>query len=371
MKKKIFEIAVLFTVMIGIYMINHFLDFKMPADYPAGITYARAKVIAVLENNLGNDPEHKEIEIGKQKLRMVITDGPYKGKEIDVYNFVERSLQQKGEIGARYIVASYDEFITVLVISYDRIQIVTMCTFIFLLIVVIFGKWKGIKSIFSLAFTLLCVFYLLIPLILKGVNPILAAVTVVVLSTCVTFYSISGISKKSILASACCMICCLIAGLYGYAFSHFMRVSTLNTPEAENLLFITEGTGLRIQNMLVAGIIVASMGAIMDTSMSMISSLQELKEVNPQITGRQLVKSGFRIGSDIMGTMTNTLILAFAGGSINMLMTMFMYQSPLIALINSDLIVIELLRGLSGSVAVVCAIPVSIFLASVTDSYRK
>lgn len=368
MHKKRVEYGFLILVLVGIWLLNHFLSFSRPADYPAGIVYGVAKVTEVVEEDMGHDPDYDYIEIGKQTLRLEMTDAKHRGKVITAYQYVERTMQKKGKVGTKYIVASYDGFITTMLINYDRTLVIVIFTGVFLAVLVLLGKWKGIKSIFSLGFTLICVFFLQIPLILSGFNAIVAAMVVVVLSTVVTFVSISGMTMKSLLASLSCMICCLIAGIYALCFSKCTHISTLNTPEAENLLFITEGTGMDISQLLIAGILIASMGAIMDTSMSMVSSMFELKQLNPDISIKQLLKSGFNIGGDIMGTMTNTLILAFAGGSINSLFVYYMYQSPYNVLLNMDVIVIEMIRGLSGSIAVVCSIPVTVLLTAFTFS---
>lgn len=102
----------------------------------------------------------------------------------------------------------------------------------------------------------------------------------------------------------------------------------------------------------------------MDTAMSIASSLTEMKSIDPTLTQKQLWRSGMNVGKDIMGTMTNTLILAFTGSSLNILLVYYMYSLPYIALINLDLLVVEVIRGLSGSIAVILAIPVTTLIAS-------
>ena len=149
------------------------------------------------------------------------------------------------------------------------------------------------------------------------------------------------------------------------------EITTLNTPEVEELLFITERTHFRIDNLLIAGILIAAMGAVMDTSMSIVSSLYEIKMQSPLITAKELFKSGMNIGKDIMGTMTDTLILAFAGSSINLLVIYYMYQMPAISLLNTDFFVVEAMKGLIGSMAVVLSIPVTAAITSAVIEKRK
>ena len=143
------------------------------------------------------------------------------------------------------------------------------------------------------------------------------------------------------------------------------NITTLSTPEVEQLLFVTEYTDFRIDNLLTAGILIASMGAVMDTCMSLVSSLFELKAQNPDMTAAQLRRSGMNIGRDIMGTMTNTLILAFVGSSLNLVVIYYMYCTPAISLINSDFILVEALKGLVSSIAVVLSIPAATMVTAI------
>jgi uncharacterized membrane protein len=137
------------------------------------------------------------------------------------------------------------------------------------------------------------------------------------------------------------------------------------------LLFIAQSTALSLHDILFAGIIIASSGAIMDTTMSITSPLFEIKALKPEMTMGSLLKSGMNIGRDVMGTMTNTLILAFAGSGINTILVVFMYQMPYYRTMNLDMLAVEMLRGLSGSIAVVLSIPVTTLLAARFLSKKK
>lgn len=369
--KKIVGYGFVVLAILIIVLLNIFKDYKKPADYPDGIEYATAKVIQIPEESMGEDPDYPYITIGTQSLLLEIESGQYQGKQIICRNYIQRILHKPAQIGTRFVVASYDGFITAMLMNYERSGFIYTFVALFLIVILIFGKMKGMKSIFSLAFTLICVFFLFIPLLLQGMDPILAALIVTGLSTVVTMVAINGFRVKSMLASVCCILCCAAAGLLAYIMGRLTDITTLNTAEAENLLFITDRTGLNISNLLVAGILIAAMGAIMDTCMSMVSSMYELKLQNPRMTRKMLFTSGFSIGRDIMGTMTNTLILAFAGGSINTVLVYYMYQTDYLILINSDLIIIEIIKGLSGSIAVILSIPVTVVLTAYTLTYRK
>lgn len=371
MKKAVFHIIFIALYITILFVYNQTLEFTRPGDYPEGITYAKAKVIEIVEEDMGQDPDYDYIRIGKQILKMEIISGEYKGKTIQVSNFVTRTTQLEGKVGTRYILGSYDGYITANIMSYERIGIIYGLAIAFLLMVILYGRKKGIAAVAALIVTLLNVVFLFMPMLINGVSAILAAIIVVLFSTLYTMVVLNGWCKKSIIATICCTLCTGFAGLLAWLVGYFGGISTLNTPEVEDLLFITVNTNFRIDNLLTAGILIASMGAVMDTCMSIVSSLFEIKEQNPAITTKQLLQSGMNIGKDIMGTMTNTLILAFVGSSMNLIVIYYMYCMPAISLMNSDFMVVEAVKGLIGSMAVVMSIPVAAVMTSVAIGKKK
>lgn len=357
MKKVLCHIAFLVCYILVLVGFNRSLDFTKPADYPEGLEYAKAEVVTVLEENMGADPDYNYIRIGKQTFQMKLLSGPYKGKLIETINFVTRTTPLEGSVGTRYIVGSYDGFITSSIMSYERSGIIVALMVLFVGLVVLYGRAKGVASIAALFVTLLNVVFLFMPMLINGIPAIPAAIVVVLLSTLYTMIVLNGFCRKSLIATACCTGCTAFAGLLAWLTGIVGNITTLNTPEVEQLLFVTEYTDFHIDNLLTAGILIASMGAVMDTCMSLVSSLFELKDQNPGMTAAQLRRSGMNIGRDIMGTMTNTLILAFVGSSMNLVVIYYMYCTPAISLLNSDFILVEALKGLVSSIAVVISIP--------------
>ena len=364
MKKVLLHILFIVGYIMLIAGFNGTLKFEKPADYPQGLEYAKAEVVSVVEQDMGEDPDYNYIRIGKQKLELRIISGEYKGKIIETTNFVTRTTQLEGKAGTHYIVGSYDGFITSNIMSYERSSLVVLLVIVFIAMVILFGKNKGVASVAALIVTLLNVVFMFIPMLINGVPAILAAIIVVLLSTFYTMVALNGFCMKSYIATFCCTACTVFAGLLAWFVSLIWGVSTLNTPEIEDLLFVTENSGFRVDNLLTAGILIASMGAVMDTCMSIVSSLFELKAQNPSMTTKQLSQSGMNIGKDIMGTMTNTLILAFVGSSINLVLIYYMYCMPAISLLNTDFIIVEIVKGIISSMAVVISIPVATFMTS-------
>ena len=347
-----------------LYFLNSSLEFNKPEDAPIGVVYEKAVVTKITSDTLAPDPDYPYINIGKQYLDVKITSGENKGKIVSVINFVGRTDNKPVKVGTRLVVSSYDDFISTIIVNYNREISIYILLFIFIFVVLFLGKSKGAKSLFSLAFTMICIFFIFIPLIIKGMNPIVSSIIIVILSTMVTMISLNGATKKTFVASLSCILCTIVAGLIAYIFGKFNNISTFNTAELQDLLFVSTKTSLKVKDLLFAGILISSLGAIMDTTMSITSSIFEMKDVNNNLSKSQLFISGMNIGKDIMGTMTNTLILAFTGSSINILIIYFMYNMPYIHLINIDLIVLEIVQGLSGGIAVILSIPITAFAAS-------
>jgi uncharacterized membrane protein len=279
-------------------------------------------------------------------------------------NFISRGINIPASIGTKMVLYSYDEFYTSVIVNYNREPVIYVLAALFLGLVVWFGGKKGLKSIFGLGFTIVCIIFLFVPMTIRGVDAIIAASIVVVLSTAVSLFSLNGWSRKSMISSISCAVCTFSAGLIAFIAGAAAHVNTLNTEESEALLFISKDTNLQVHHLLFAGILFAALGAVMDTSMSITSAIAELKEVNPEMTPKDLFKSGMNIGKDVMGTMTNTLILAFSGSSINLFVMYYMYQYQYMYLMSMQSIVVELMQGLAGSIAVILSIPVSALLAS-------
>jgi len=127
--------------------------------------------------------------------------------------------------------------------------------------------------------------------------------------------------------------------------------------KGEQLIYIAQDYQIQIHGLMFASILIASLGAVMDVSMSIASSMQEIYTTNPDISMKDLMKSGLVVGRDIMGTMANTLILAFAGGSLSLILLIWGYQMDYRQMINMPFISIEVIQGLSGSIGVILTVP--------------
>ena len=329
--------------------------------YNKGLEYYKGVVTDIVYEDLESDEFLEDVDVGFQTIAVEITDGSLKGQEFEIGNPVSRLYNIKVEEGTKVIVGVYDrsgETVATL-FSYDRSNTIYLLAIIFSIIVIIIGGIKGVKSLLSLIFTLICCIFLMLPLLLRGVSPIIAGILMAVLSITVTLLLVSGINKKTLTAILGTVLGVVIAGITAYIFGDLSNLSGITMDDAESLMYIAEDTGLKIKGLMFTGILVASLGAVMDVAMSISSSIFEMNSINSKITFKDLFKSSMNIGKDIIGTMTNTLILAFAGGSLSVLILIYSSSMPYNKLINLDILGTEIVQGLAGSIGIILAVPIT------------
>jgi len=212
----------------------------------------------------------------------------------------------------------------------------------------------------------------MLPLILNGFDPIGVSSLSAALITVLTFGIVSGLNIKSFSAAFGTLCGVLSASVIAYVTGSLANLTGLSSDEATMLVYIPQNIHFDFMGLLFAGIIIGTLGAVMDVAMSISSAMYEMKFLNPDITPGKLVKSGFNIGRDIMGTMTNTLILAYTGSSIFLMLVFLAYKTPLIRIINMDVIATEIIRATAGSIGIILSIPATVFLSAfLLNKYRS
>lgn len=368
LKKNIIPIIGVIICSIILIIISKFIfnGGFLPDKYNKGMEYYKAEVTDIVEEDLQEDQYLEDVEVGFQTVVVEIKDGPLEGQEYEIGNPVSRLYNIKVNVGSKVIVGCYErnEENVITLFSYDRSNMIYTLIALFALIVIIIGGIKGVKSLVSLVFTLVCCVYLMLPLLLKGVSPISAGVLMAILSITVTLLLVSGINKKTLTAILGTVAGVVIAGVIAYVFGNLSNLSGITMDNAESLMYIAEDTGLKIKGLMFTGILVASLGAVMDVAMSISSAIFEMNSINNKVAFKDLFKSAMNIGKDIIGTMTNTLILAFAGGSLSVLILIYSSSMPYNKLINLDILGIEVIQGLAGSIGIVLAVPITALIGS-------
>lgn len=353
----------------GIYK-NNFINDKLSK----GVEYHKATVLSVDGESLQQEQFIENMEVGTQDITIRIEDGDIKGAEYNIVNRVSRLYNMKVKKGTKVIVGVYrnnNEINDIAIYSYDRSSAIIGISILFLVIISLVGGVRGIKAIVSLIFTLTSVIFLMLPLMLKGVSPILSAILVSILTITVTIILIAGKSKKAVVAILGTISGVVIAGIVAMIFGNLAHLSGVTMEDAESIMYIAEDTGLKVSGIMFAGILIASLGAVMDVAMSISSSIFEINEVAGGGTKASLFKSGMNIGRDVIGTMANTLILAFAGGSLTTLILLFTTKMTETQLFSLDVVGTEIIQGLSGSIGIILTVPITAIIAAYICNSKK
>lgn len=323
--------------------------------------FAVAEVTDVLADNASPDTWTEGRRIGQQLLEVKVLTGEHKGAVLEAANFLSAYANVDAKVGTKVIVRldvdEQGELYVVSVPAYNRAPVMLGLALIFAALLVIIGRKKGVMALVGLVYTLACIWFIQVPMILRGAEPVLVSIIIVALTTAASLLFLTGLSRKTLCAVLGCVCGVGVAGIFAAVSGSISQLNGFNLPEAEDLVLRATQDTVRISGMLVSGILVASLGAVMDVAMSISSSCWELRQLNPGLPKAALFRSGMNIGRDAMGTMANTLILAFAGASLNTLLLFRIYGYPAIQLFNSDAIAVELIRGLAGSIGIILTVP--------------
>ncbi len=340
----------------------------------AGTDYEVGKVIRVVEDNKTVDEKMDGIWRGSMVLEVEILSGKYKGDTAIVENYFSSlynvRVLEGDKVSIRIDTTGEGEY-QVSVYNYYRVPQIIMCVVVFAALLVIIGGKKGAKSIAGLAFTIVCILWILLPLSLKGFPPLLVTIVLILICNFFTFYILDGIQMKTTIAAVGSMLGVLSGAVFALLAQMAMSVTTYQMDEAETLLLITSTTDLQVKDLFLCGILISCMGAVMDVSMSICSAIAEIHQVQPSLGTGKLFKSGMNIGRDAMGTMANTLILALAGNSLNMMIMIYSYDVSFQQLMNTDFIGIEIIQCIAGSVGIVFTVPLVALLSAAVFGRKK
>lgn len=325
-----------------------------------GVEYETARVLEILEDNTVKDETIEGRRRGSQLLELELLTGRYAGDVAQCKNYFSAMYSVDVEPGQTVSVrvdTSGVNTYSVSIYNYNRIPLIIGIALAFALALILIGGWQGTRALLGLIFTFICIMYLLLPLSLRGWPTVALTVAIVGVTSTVGFYLLGGWQPKTVGAILGCLCGVAAAALLGYLAIELLHVSAYQMDEAEGLLLARNDTGLQMKGLLLSGILIAAEGAVMDTSMSVASAMAELKAKRPDIGKKELFLSGMRIGRDTTGTMANTLVLAFAGSSLNMMVLIYSYQVSFNQLMNTDFVAVELVRAVAGSMGIILTVP--------------
>ena len=369
---------VLIVFLAGFAGLIYYANYDKPGYYTtadSGKEFEVGKVLKVIDDKAKPDPEYENVMRGSQMLRIEILTGRYQGDVVDVMNYLSGVIYNvylhEGDSVSLQILTTGENEYDVTVYNYNRSYILIAFILIFVLSLCIVGGKRGFFAVLGLLFTMVAFIFILVPLVLKGFPTLITTIAITSVTIFVSLYLLNGLHKKSVSAMIGTFAGVVFAGILAVIASWLCGISGFNMDEAESLFLVARDCELKIKDLLICGILIASLGAVMDVAMSIASAIDELHTVNSKLTPHQLFKSGMNIGRDAMGTMANTLILAFAGTSLNMMIFIYAYGVTYVQLINTDFIAVELIRGLSGTMGIIFTVPFVAFITSRIVSAHK
>jgi uncharacterized membrane protein len=339
------------------------------------VAFEKATVISIESQN-AEEAGFSGLYTGGQTLTVRMDSGEYKGQEFQITNSLNYStnyLLQKGE----HIIVSVNtstgdrSYVNVYMFAPQRSVMIFVLIGLFVLALCVVGGKKGLYSVMGIFFTLTTVFFVFIPALMRGVQPLAAVLILVAVTSCVTIFLISGVNAKSVSAISGAIFGVGFSIVIMLIFASIFRISGYTMSSSDALLNIAGQTPLKVKDLLYVCIIIASLGAVMDIAISISAAMSEFMSINPQSTFKALFSSGLNVGKEMMGTMVNTLILAFIGANIVSFILTASYQINLTQLFNSNDTAEQILESVCGGMAVILTVPLVALISAKLLTFKK
>ncbi|WP_053955460.1 YibE/F family protein [Inediibacterium massiliense] len=321
----------------------------------------------VLETNDSEMIQAGISKIGDQSVKVMIKEGKYKGKTIEAKNHLTGNLEYDNyyKKGDEIVVAILEEnHIIKQAVTIDIYrQGWQMILFIlFVLCLILYAGVIGVKAIFSFMASVYIIWMFLIPQLLIGKNPLIVTVITLTVLSAIIIFSIGGFTKKGYSAFVGTMTGIIVTIGVTTFFGKKLNLCGMTSPFAETLLF-SGYLNLNMQQIFYAAIIIGASGAAMDIAMDICASIEEIKMKKPDIDRKSLIQSGLNIGKSVIGTMTTTLLLAYSGGYLTLLMLFMSKNTSFTRMMNLKIVAAEIMRTMVGSIGLVLVAPITAFVA--------
>ena len=355
---------ILLTIILSLFFLPTFVSATIKED-----VIFDAKVVEILAE------EKKIVEGGKealqQNIKLVGLEGKFKDRYVQ-FTGIRDLIPVKSNIykinEKVLVVATYDESGSpeFFIIDYKRNKGLLILAITFVLVLLIVGRWKGLRSIISLIFTFFVIIKFIIPQILNGANPVFITLIGCLFILLVTLYITEGFQKRTHIAVVSTLFSLIISIFISWFFVSLTKITSLASEEITYLVSLGSHT-INVEGLLLAGIIIGVLGVLDDVVISQVATVEQIIEANKYQTKWEVFKKAYKVGVSHISSMTNTLFLAYTGASVPLLLlfvsgnTAFNGWSQIA---NSEIMAVEIVRTLSGSIGLILAVPISTFIAS-------
>ena len=339
-----------------------FLDILHTAPPPEGVK-CRARVLSVDNSNIF---KIGLLQKGEQHVRLKVLSGPFKGREFNGTNIIRANMEldkvfEPGDIALAAIPYDADENFTVIAQDHYRIGYALLLFGLFALLLLVFAGITGFNALLSFVFSCLVIWKLVIPLALKGGNVLLITFAAVTLLSAVIIFLVAGMTRKGVTAFFGAILGVLASCVMAYVFTKLFKISGGMMPYSQTLLY-SGYEFLSLPDIYIGAIFLSSSGAVMDLAMDVSAGMVEVLHKRPDIHRRELIGSGLNMGRSVVGTMTTTLLLAYSGGYLTLMMTFAAQGIGPLDFINNPYVASEAVKTLVGSFGLVLVAPFTAFV---------
>ena len=335
----------------------------LPTGYEGALLYqdaerCSARVVATDDSTI---IDTGLVRSGEQRCTLEILGGRFKGRTVEGVNMLNGSLEQDKVFAPgdkALVVISYDgeEILSVTMTDHDRTTGELLLGAVFILLLIAFAGRTGVRAVLSFVLTVLCLWKILVPLYLKGYNPIWVGLFVTLLLTVLIIALVYGFDRRCAAAVSGSFLGVLVTGVLGLVFTDLFKIHGAVMAYSESLLY-SGYQDLNLTQIFMAAIFIGASGAIMDLSVDITSAVYEVVEKRPDLSWREAARSGMNVGRSAMGTMTTTLLFAYSGGYIALLMVFMAQGTPVSHILNYKYVAAELIHTVIGSIGLVTVAP--------------
>ncbi|MEJ6950647.1 YibE/F family protein [Natronospora cellulosivora (SeqCode)] len=376
MKKKLLSFNFIFSCIVFILIL---VLFFLPTGFDTYVTPNSQRGIArVLEvDNSNIYTTGGFINIGKQICEVEVIWGEYRGEKVQSINNLTGRLEfdKIFEPGDKALaVIEYREGVIrfVTLVDHFRLDTIVILFLIFILLLIVYAKWIGTRAIISFILTILSIWKILIPEILRGSNPILISMLLIIFLTIVVILLVGGLNKKSLAAILGSLSGTILTCLLAIIFSKSFNIHGAVLSFSESLLYAGY-SHINLRDVLISVVFLASAGALMDLAMDIAASVNEVVEKKPDISTKEAINSGLNVGRAVVGTMTTTLLFAYTSGYLALLMYFMAQGTPVIDMLNIRYISKEIMHTIVGSFGLVTVGPFTAIISGIlfTKSFKE
>lgn len=363
-------VSLLAIILMGVLMI-------LPTGYEDALIYqgterVRAKVTETDESSVYNNGL---IQSGEQYCKVEILDGEFKGENSSAVNMLSGSLESDkifkvGDIANVVISHKDGKILSITMSDHYRIDKEAILALIFVALLVFFAGRKGFRAIYSFIITILTIWKILVPAYLGGMNPVWVAIGITTFLTLVIIWLVYGFDRKTLAASGGSMLGVLVTCVMGILFTDQFKIHGAVMAYSETLLY-SGYQNLNLTQIFMSSIFFGASGAMMDLSVDITSAVYEVIQKKPEIGWKEAAQSGMNVGRAAMGTMTTTLLLAYSGGYIALLMVFMAQGTPIDQILNYKYVSAEILDTVVGSMGLVTVAPFTALVSGILLTRKK